>query len=183
MHILVDMDGVIANWGKQWDHVADTYWPESRVHRHQQQTSFDLKAGLDAYDCDVVDLIMNHPNFYRDLEPIDGAIEALHAMTEAGHGVTICTSPWLTNKTCVTDKLEWLDRHIGDGWSSKAVITADKTQVAGDILIDDKPTIKGAFIPTWEHVVFDQPYNREVVDRQRITGWSNWSEQIFGVHA
>lgn len=183
MHILVDMDGVIANWGKQWDHVLDTHWPEARAPRHHQQTSFDLKAGLDAYDRDVVDMVMNHPNFYRDLDPFEGAAQAITNMQADGHTVTICTSPWLSNKTCVADKLEWLERHIGEGWSSKAVITGDKTLVHGDILIDDKPHIKGAHTPTWEHVLFDQPYNRDVANKQRITGWANWSTQILGVRA
>lgn len=180
-HILVDMDGVIADWGKHWDHVVNTYWPESRVMRQHEQTTFDLKAGLDEYDRDVVDMVMKHPNFYRDLEPIEGAAQALAGMVEDGHIVTICTSPWLPNETCVKDKLDWLETHIGTGWASKAVITSDKTMVRADFLIDDKPEIHGAYIPEWEHILFDQPYNREVAGKQRITGWANWSAQVFGV--
>lgn len=173
-HILVDMDGVIANWGKHWDHVLDTHWPESRVPRHTEQKSFDLKLGLDPYDCDVVDLVMAHPNFYRDLEPIEGAVEALHGMVVAGHTVNICTTPWLPNPTCAQDKLDWLEKHVGAGWASKAVITSDKTRIRGDVLIDDKPEYHGDFTPEWEHIVFHQPYNVDVKDKQRIRAWSDW---------
>lgn len=182
MHILVDMDGVIANWGKQWDHVLNTFWPDSWAPRSHQQATFDLNAGLDAYDRDVVAMVMNHHHFYRDIEPIPGAIDALHRMVADGHTVNICTSPWLTNETCVADKLQWLDTHVGAGWAERAVVTKDKTLVRGDILIDDKPEIRGAYEPEWEHILFDQPYNQGI-DRQRITDWSVWDQQIFGVRA
>lgn len=181
LHFLIDMDGVIADWGKQWDHVLNTFWPDSRAPRHHQQTTFDLKAGLDEYDCDVVSMAMKHPNFYRDLEPIEGAATALHQMVDAGHTVTICTSPWLPNETCVQDKLWWLEAHIGKGWAGRAVITSDKTRVRGDFLIDDKPDIHGAYIPEWEHIVFDQPYNQDVTGKQRLHRWVDWSEVLFGV--
>ena len=179
MRVLVDMDGVIANWGKQWDHVLNTYWPESRAPRHAQQRSFDLKAGLDEYDRDVVNMVMDHPHFYRDIEPMPGAVEALHDMVEAGYTVNICTSPWLSNPTCVQDKLSWLDAHVGEGWAKRAVVTMDKTLVHGDVLIDDKPSVTGSHEPTWEHVLFDQPYNREVVGQRRICGWQDWQGQLL----
>ena len=173
MHILVDMDGVIADWGKQWDHVLNTMWPESRLPRHREQRTFDLKAGMDDYDRDVVDLVMNHPGFYRELSPIDGAVEALLTMVDDGHTVNVCTSPWLTNRTCLQDKVDWLETHVGVGWSKRAVVTSDKTVVHGDLLIDDKPEIVGALTPSWEHVVFDQPYNQHVT-RRRLSDWSQW---------
>lgn len=179
MHILVDMDGVIADWGKQWDHDLNTMWPESRVPRHAEQRTFDLKAGLDPYDCDVVDMVMKRPGFYADLEPIEGAAEALHAMVAAGHQVDICTSPWMPNPTCVRDKLDWLDRHIGDGWSSKAIITTDKTRIRGQVLIDDKPDIHGEFDPEWSQILFDQPYNQNV-NLPRIFEWSDWRTAVYG---
>lgn len=174
------MDGVLADWGKQWDHVLNTFWPESQAPRHAQQTTFNLKDGLDAYDRDVVDLAMAHPHFYRDLDPIEGAVEALHQMQEDGHTVTVCTSPWLANKTCVTDKLHWLERHLGPGWAAQAVITKDKTIVHGDYLIDDKPNITGLQQPTWQHILYDQPYNQHVTDRPRILAWPDWHTQAFG---
>lgn len=183
LRVLVDMDGVIANWGKQWDLVLDKFWPESRVPRHAEQTTFDLKAGLDAYDRDVVNMVMDHPNFYRDIEPMPGAADALNAMLDLGYIVHVCSTPWLSNRTCLQDKAEWLDRHIGPGWSRRAIFTSDKTVVGGDILIDDKPQITGSVQPTWEHVIFDQPYNRSVVGPRRIMDWPSWSLELQAVAA
>lgn len=175
--ILIDMDGVIANWGKHWDHILDTHWPEARVPRHAQQRTFNLKEGLDAYDCDVVDMVMNHAGFYRDLEPIEGAPEALNKMVDMGYVVRVCTSPWISNETCASDKLAWLEKHIGAGWAARAIITSDKTSVRGDLLIDDKPKIKGEMTPEWEHILFDQPYNQGESQR-RIKSWAEWEHVL-----
>lgn len=86
----------------------------------------------------------------------------------------------MPNLTCVRDKLDWLDRHVGEGWSSRAIITTDKTRIRGDVLIDDKPTITGEFTPEWVHVLFDQPYNQHITDKARLTDWADWEHIING---
>lgn len=39
--------------------------------------------------------------------------------------------------------MEWIKLHLGPAWMKQAVIAHDKTMVQGDILIDDRPSIKG----------------------------------------
>lgn len=56
-------------------------------------------------------------------------------------------------------------------------LTNDKTIVKGDILIDDKPEPIGLEKPEWEHIIFDQPYNRYIKDKRRINCF-NW-KSIF----
>jgi len=55
----------------------------------------------------------------------------------------------------------------------------DKTLIIGDILIDDKPEIKGISTPNWEHIIFDQPYNKNITNKKRIN-WDNFKE-VLGV--
>ena len=172
--ILVDMDGTIADWGKQWDIELDTWFPESKVRRHRDQTSFNLKEGLSPEDAAIVDQVMAADSFYRWLEPIPGAIEALHAMADAGHQVFLVTSPWHANFSCVRDKLDWVHENLGADWVARTIITSDKTLVYGDILIDDKPEIHGAGTPAWEHVLFHQPYNSKVIGKRRLRDWRLW---------
>jgi 5'-nucleotidase len=116
---------------------------------------------------------MDRPGFYAELEPVEGAAAALHEMVEAGYDVAICTSPWLSNPTCVQDKLDWAELHIGAGWADKTIITKDKTRVRGHILIDDKPTVTGAVAPEWRHVFFTQAYNA-ALQGPRISTWAEW---------
>jgi hypothetical protein len=56
------------------------------------------------------------------------------------------------------------------------VMTRDKCLVQGDVLIDDKPEITGSLIPTWEHIVFAAPYNKQSPNdlRLRIDTWDEW---------
>jgi 5'-nucleotidase len=172
MRIAVDLDGVIANWGKQWDRYLDDIAGAERIPRHHQQLTFDLKAGLNSDERQIVDEVMATPGFYADLDPINGAIEGLHYLAALGHDVTICTSPWIANPTCASDKLAWVRYHLGDDWAKKTIITFDKTLVRGDFLIDDKPELSGSMEPTWEHIVYAQPYNVDVIDKRRLMDWS-----------
>jgi 5'-nucleotidase len=79
----------------------------------------------------------------------------------------------------VLEKYEWVDQHLGLAWVDRIVLTRDKTLVNGDILIDDRPQIEGAAKPTWEHVLYDQPYNRSETGKRRLT-WANWRTVLFG---
>ncbi|WP_396657150.1 hypothetical protein [Microbacterium oxydans] len=158
--VLVDMDGVIADWGHAYGESLDRYGERaSRIPRHRDQTSFDLHAGRTAEEIEIIRAVMVEEGFYTRLRPIPGAKTALKAMLKAGHDVRIVTSPWVSNPTCASDKLNWIVKHYGSHWGKRVVITTDKTIVRGDYLIDDKPEVHGAQEPVWEHIYFTQPYN------------------------
>lgn len=178
--ILVDMDGVIADWGHAYGESLDLFGDEAaNIPRHKDQRSFDLHAGRTDREKAIIGAVMIEPGFYSRLRPVKGAKEALKAMVEAGHDVRIVTSPWVSNPTCASDKLNWVVKHYGSHWGPRVIITADKTLVRGDILIDDKPEIHGDMEPEWEHVLFDQPYNRDV-HKRRMIDWGNWQDIIAG---
>lgn len=67
---------------------------------------------------------------------------------------------------------------MGKEWVKRIILTLDKTMVTGDYLIDDKPHITGCeSSPTWTHILYDQPYNKEV-NKPRIVNWTQWREII-----
>ena len=178
--VLVDMDGVLADWGSHWDWHLDTHfesWQTGRIPRHAEQRGFDLKAGLNLDEEQIVDQVMAWPDFYRGMPTIDDAWQCLSKLIFAGHEVFICTSPWLPNVTCASDKLEWVARNLGVAWAERTIITKDKTMVHGDVLIDDKPEVRGLRNPSWEHILFDQPYNQQVVGKRRIMSWSDFDAE------
>lgn len=173
MHILVDMDGTIADWGKQYDADLNAFgWQAADIPRTKDQKAFNLKQDRSITECRIIDAVMNRPGFYAELEPIPGAIDALKRLVADGHEVSIASSPWWPNPTCVQDKHDWLVKHLGPEWADRLVITKDKTLVDGDILIDDKPEITGKIEPRWEHILFDQPYNSHVINGHRMYSWS-----------
>jgi 5'-nucleotidase len=179
--ILFDQDGVIADWQEKFDELLGIQLPHIKLLPREEHTIFKAqKLYAVEHQADIAKM-MDTPGFYRELKPIDGAVEALHQIRAAGYETFICTAPYVTNETCASEKMAWVREHLGSEWVDKMVITSDKTLVRGDVLIDDKPDIKGAMAPVWKHVVFDAPYNRHVP--QRLDRWSDWKEVLDKVLA
>lgn len=181
MRILVDMDGVIAGWGDEWDrHAAEKL--HLGLSLTKDQTDFNLRKGLTEAGVAAVQAIMDRPDFYRVLKPIAGAREALNRMVAEGHEVYIVTAPWDTNPTCADDKRAWVAKHIGPEWLERVVITKDKSIVMGDILIDDRPDIFNGHRATWRQIFFTQPYNAKR-GGPRIDNWTDgtWLDVVEAV--
>lgn len=177
--VLVDMDGVLCRWQERFDKGLREGYPHIPIFPYEQVTSFKTqKFYADEHRAEISEM-MNTPGFYRELEPMEGAVEAIHAMADAGIQVFLCTAPYVTNKTCASEKMEWVETHLGAGYLNRTVITSDKTLVRGDVLIDDKPSISGAMEPVWKHIVFDAPYNRN--QTPRLDRWDEWQTVLAEV--
>jgi len=126
---------------------------------------------------DLVKEVYNSPGFIRSLPVVQGSIEAIKELSSRGYEVFICSAPLSNYENCVLEKHEWIEEHLGREWTRKLILTRDKTLVKGKLLIDDRPEIKGAATPEWEHILYDRPYNRNIKDKRRLT-WGNWKEVL-----
>ncbi len=178
MRILVDMDGVLADFETAFLETWQTQHPEKSFVPIKERQTFYIDEQYPAEFKSHIFKIFTAQYFYRNLKPIAGGREALHEMEKSGLEVFICTSPLNDYKYCVPEKYEWVEEHLGKKWVQKIVLTRDKTLVRGDYLIDDKPKIEGHYTPEWEHVLYDQPYNRSIISRKRLT-WSNWQTVLL----
>ena len=126
---------------------------------------------------EVLDLIAEE-GFFSSLKPFPGAISALKDMVESKINVRLVTSPHPTCPgPCAKEKYDFVIKHLGSEWIDRVVIARDKTPIHGDFIIDDKPRIKGINkAPSWEHIHFDQPYNRFVEGASKMKRLKNWSE-------
>jgi len=179
MIILVDMDNTIADFEGRFIEVWQQRYPHiPHVPREERRHFYQTKDYPPEHAKKVTQLIA-HPDFFCELQPIPGAIEALHAMAAMGHDVFLCTSSYFNYHECVSCKYQWVHNHLGQGWQRRVIITADKTVVRGDVLIDDRPELKGGFTPVYEYILYDQPYNRTATQWRRLT-WENWQQVLFG---
>jgi 5'-nucleotidase len=179
----VDQDEVLYHWNPTFHEDARREYPHINFPFLTQNVSWSLTDGLDEEGVEAVAALMNAPGFYRRLKPIEGAKEALEEMDAEGIHVFIATSPMITNPTCASDKHFSLERDFGHKWAKRAIITEDKTVLDLDFLFDDKPEITGFNTqegrrPSWEHILFDQPYNRHVNTPLRITHWGEWRDVL-----
>ena len=176
MRILVDMDGVIADFDGEFLQRYRRRHPDKLYYPFEQRTEFYVKDQYPEELKPLVAEILLEPTFFRDMMPMDGAMEALLEMEAVGLEVFICSSPFTTYQNCVLEKYQWVESYLGSEWVNRIILTKDKTLVRGDILIDDKPEITGVDVPNWEHILYDRPYNQGVKKR-RLT-WKNWKDVL-----
>lgn len=177
MMILVDQDGPLANFEGSFLKNWQNSFPKELFIPLEERTTFYMQEQYPTHLTEKVHSIYSSPGFFRNLEPTKGAIEAIKELVKLGHDVRICTSPLSRYEHCVLEKFEWVEKHLGRQFTKRIILTKDKTMVRGDLLIDDKPEITGVFEPTWEHIVFDYPYNKHIKEKRRLS-WDNWEKII-----
>ncbi len=174
--ILIDMDGVLCDYtGAHLREVAIRY-PHLTQYIEDARLSWRSEERFPAEYRDDIEAIALEEGFFEHLEPIEGALDAVRALANDGHDVRICTAPKKIHTYCVPEKYNWVKKHLGQEFVEKMIMTRDKTLTQGDLLIDDKPEITGAGIPRWEHIVFDQPYNKDVPNRR--IDWGTYREVL-----
>lgn len=179
--ILIDMDGVVCHWVRAALAKYREKFPDLPCPKEEDIDTFYLEDSWPEggkYHPQLHE-VLNAPGFYRSLEPVEGAIDALKDLQYwAGESKMLepflCSSPWnhAHDLDCHSDKARWVEQFLGRWWLDRLVLTKDKTLVRGHILIDDKPEIKGVMQPTWQHLLYSQPWNRSS-DKPRFT-WKDW---------
>lgn len=173
--VLVDMDGVLCDWQAQFNELLENHYPHIPVIPREEISVFKAQSLYDQeYHAEIAEM-MNREGFYRTLRPIEGAVKAMKEMAEE-YNVFICTAPYVTHEGCASEKMLWVQEHLGSEWLNRMVITSDKTLVEGVLLIDDKPNIKGMGKRVWKHVVFDASYNQGIYPR--IDRWADWRKTV-----
>jgi len=106
------------------------------------------------------------PGLFRNLEPIDSAINAVEKLlgSDKYEVYFLSTAPW-NNPSAWMDKRLWLAEQFGDKINRRLVLSHRKDLVKGDVLIDDRPNngakdFEGEWIhfgskdfPNWDSVI------------------------------
>ncbi len=175
MIILVDMDEVIVELEKKIIELLIKENPEKKDLINIPRTKFKLTNQYPDIE-DKLKEIASRKGLTENLEPVEGSIEALKKIESLGHKIFICTAPLTNYKNSVLEKYKWIEKNLGIDWTKKIILTKDKTLIKGDILIDDNPSINGIKNPEWEHILFDKPYNKDVI-KKRLT-WKNYKQVL-----
>ena len=98
------------------------------------------------------DNIDNVPGIFSKMRPLEGAIEGYKKLTEYFDVYILSTAPW-NNPSAWSDKLLWVQKHLGDIAYKRLILSSNKNLNAGDYLIDDR-TANGASDFKGEHIHF-----------------------------
>lgn len=129
--VLLDMDGVLADWHTAACRACGIERPESLIHK-----GWALAETLGITEDVLWARVDSCETFWRDLEPYPWVHELVELCQMYGE-VTIATSPaW--KPSCASQKIEWLREQFGDRFSS-FMIGRKKHLMArpNAVLIDD----------------------------------------------
>uniref|UniRef100_A0A250XWS9 5'(3')-deoxyribonucleotidase, mitochondrial n=1 Tax=Castor canadensis TaxID=51338 RepID=A0A250XWS9_CASCN len=181
LRVLVDMDGVLADFEGGFLKKFRARFPDLPFIDLEDRRGFWVMEQYGRLRPELREKaisIWESKNFFLELEPLPGAVEAVKQMTNLQNtDVFICTSPMKMFKYCPYEKYAWVEKHFGPDFLEQMVLTSDKTVVSADLLIDDRPDITGAESqPSWEHVLFTACHNQHLQLQPPLRRLHSWAD-------
>lgn len=129
------------------------------------------------------DFFVKHLEVFRDAKPINGAVEALHRLVEAGNEIV-----YLTARPEVAKEVTLWNLFEKNGFPKGEVVhsfnkASDFKRLNCDYAIDDAPAeIENYRENGCEVIIFATDYNSRFAG-YRITGWDNFAQKEEQVSA
>lgn len=173
--VAFDMDVVVVDWyGEVLRHLPK----EIHVPADAIKTFWVEENYPEEHRAVIVDTIRRQ-GFYDAMKPLGNSIEVLNKIFDDDRFHSfLCSSPETDtyHQSCWSEKARWVERYLGERWLDRLMLIRDKTLAYADVLVDDKPAIKGNRTPSWERYVFAHPYNIDT-DGIRVT-WENMQNEL-----
>lgn len=142
----------------------------------------DLWKCVDAQHQATAKRILKSRYFFRNLKPLEGALQGLLEMLNNGLNIMLVAQLNETSEFAVQERLSWIGAHLGEKWIERSIFVEDKTCIRAEVLIDTKMRDYPLLNSSWHPVLFDMPFNRRApVSIPRINHWFDWSEIILSM--
>ena len=181
MTILVDMDDTIEQLLKAWVDRANKKF--GRNVTLDEITDWNVAFPFPGIPKQEVYDVISEPGFWKTVDPMPGAVEALEHFSREGHEVFIVTATEIGH---VEEKMKGLlFRYFPFITWRQVIITSRKQMVRGDVLIDDGiHNLEGG---SYRKILFTAPHNRhydaEANGMIRADTWEQVVEIIDGMNS
>lgn len=169
--VLLDVDGVTANLHKAMYDALGIANPTA-----EQMSHWDVLNTVTSDQKEELIQVMDDPTFWENLPLIDGAQKGVKYIDDQGHRIIWVTAPWVSCRSFRGARARWLEANFVNFSKHGYEVRADKHNVAGDFLLDDKPkniTDYDQAHPTKMTVLFEQPYNMDFEWPRRLPAWAS----------
>lgn len=171
--VYVDMDNTLFDF----DSAALQHVPEYVRRQYQDNPEFYVANRFPEEYQHVIQDTYNHPDFFSQLDPLPGALDAWEALLDNGFKPQILSSPLLSNPNTIAGKKESLRRHFvprfGAAVVERTIIDKAKWNYSGLALIDDRPNVAQGHPTDWQQILFARPANQTTAAEYRLPSWEN----------
>jgi 5'-nucleotidase len=119
----------------------------------------DFESGLDRVPAATRSEYQGHeddiPGLFALMDPMPGALEAFAELAGLFDTYILSTAPW-RNPSAWSDKLLWVQKHLGDAAHKRLILSHHKGLNRGDYLVDDRAR-HGVNEFEGEHIHFGTP--------------------------
>ena len=167
--LLIDLDDTANMFSETLHEILLKNHPELEEYPLEQRPIYEIENYYPPHVKKTIIDTVGAPGFILNLDPKHGFVEAVNILKDK-YTIFFCSSPTTINPELSSyEKHLWLKRYFGT--SDNLILTRDKTMVAGDFLIDDKPKIEGFCNPSWKRFMYHQTYNEDVICDGRFMNW------------
>lgn len=170
MTILVDMDDTIEQLLQAWVREINKQYNQHLA--YEDVLSWDISEACPELTKEQVMAIPFQPGFWRTVDPVPGAAEALQRLIAAGHDIFIVTA---TYPESVPEKMnDLLFKYFPFLTWDQVIITRNKQMVRGDVLIDDgiHNLVGGDFVKLLMTAPHNKSYDAEANGMIRVNNWN-----------
>jgi len=163
-HVLVDMDGVLA----------DVYHQLQLYEKRETGKLMDLDQLSGILELDAFPNGRKHiisEGFFRTAPVINGSIEGLKYLNKK-YNVLIVSSATEFPQS-LKEKIDWLDEYFPFISWTQIILCGEKKSIKGDIMIDDHPKNLNHF--EGQRIIYTQPHNI-FIRNNSLKRVNNWNE-------